>query len=181
MGQEAGSSGGGSSTESGDFLPNCPVSYLPSRRAARRGARSLPHPGLLHPPTHLLPPLRTHSGTELPKISTLRPPPSLTSFQHFLSWMILGFVRQEKKEGVRAGEGQDACFSLRPSRLKARQRAPGRGPHAAPRGLLAPRGRRDPRARVLSGAPRKAESRARPPSPPPSQAEENTRRHRRSL
>lgn len=51
-----------------------PPSYLQSRRAALLRARSLPHPVLLNPPTYFLR-LHTHTRAELPKISTLRPPP----------------------------------------------------------------------------------------------------------
>lgn len=101
-------------------------------------------------PTHLLPPLHTHTSTELPKISTLRPPPSLTSFQHFLSWMILGFVREEKKEGIEGGR-ETGCLLfvlLKPSEGKIE--GAGKRTHAARRGLLASRGGLVPRARVLS-------------------------------
>ena len=51
-----------------------PPSYLRSRRAALLRARSLPHPVLLNPPAYFLR-LHTHTRAELPKISTLRPPP----------------------------------------------------------------------------------------------------------
>lgn len=86
-----------------------------SPKPRRGSARSACSPPPRTPqPTHRLPPLRTHTGTELPKISTPRPPPSPTSFQHFLSWMILGFVRQEKKEGVRAG-ARDRMLASRPT------------------------------------------------------------------
>lgn len=87
-----------------------PPSYLRSPSGSASGALS--PPPRTPQPTHLLPPLLTHTGTGLPKISTLRPPPSRTSFQRFLSWMILGFVRQEKKEGARAGEG-DRMLAVR--------------------------------------------------------------------
>lgn len=42
------------------FPPELP-SYLPRRRAARRGARSLPHPGLLNPPTYFLRSIHTQA------------------------------------------------------------------------------------------------------------------------
>lgn len=55
------------------FPPELP-SYLQSRRTALQRARSLPHPVLLNPPTYFLR-LHTHTSTELPKFSTLHPPP----------------------------------------------------------------------------------------------------------
>lgn len=145
--QEAGGAGGGRCWARAGGSPvsqSCPAtSRVP---AARRAARS--PPTRTPQPTHRLPPLLAHAGTELPNIST--PAPSLANFLPALPELDEPRICKTGKQGRRAGGRgrQDAgCASSR-SRLKA-------GP-SPPRPPRLPRPLR---------APRKAESRARPSSP----------------
>lgn len=110
-----------------DFLRGGPGRSLDSQISLGR-ARSLPQPATLNPPTYFLRSrarsyTHTHTHSELPKISNLRPPPELTSFQRFLSWTILGFVRQEKRDGARAGEETGCLLFAVPQRSEERTRA----------------------------------------------------------
>lgn len=143
-GQEAAAAAAGPARRA-RFPPGLP-SYLWSRRTALGRTRSLPPPRAPQP-THLLPPApHTHKHGAAKNFHP--PPPSLANFLPAFPELDDPRICKTGKKGRREGgqEGQDACFSLYQSRLKARQRAQGAGPTAAPWAVFSPR------VRVLSGA-----------------------------
>lgn len=105
-------------------------------------------------PTHLLPPAPyTHEHRAAKNFHP--PPPSLANFLPAFPELDDPRICKTGKKGRREGgrERQDACFSFYQSRLKARQRAPGRGPTQFPGRLRARR--RLPRALGHSRASRR--------------------------